>query len=136
MAAAAGAAAAAAARKRMLEEEEEMTPYTREELENDWEFKIVRANTNAFRSAATFQKLIGEEGRAGWQLVEKFDNQRVRFKRPRAARMGDAQLPAGVDPYRVQYGIGEGVLVTIILLIIFGALGAFMLAIYLIENAG
>ena len=111
-----------------------MTPYTRDEMENDWEFKIVRAQTGAFRHPATFQKLIEEEARAGWQLVEKFDNSRVRFKRPRSARQRDAQLPAGVDPYRVQYGIGEGALAAIILVAVFGSLALIIFGIYLMES--
>ena len=110
-----------------------MTPYTRDELENDWEFKIVRAQTGAFRKPATFQKLIEEESRAGWQLVEKFDNSRVRFKRPRSARQRDGQLPAGVDPYRVQYGIGESALAAIILVAVFGSLGLVMFGVYLMN---
>jgi hypothetical protein len=70
-----------------------MTPYSREELENDWEFKIIRSQTGAFRNQAALQKLMEEEARAGWQMVEKFDNSRVRFKRPRSARQRDANCP-------------------------------------------
>ncbi|MEP7358967.1 MAG: hypothetical protein ABI847_17085, partial [Anaerolineales bacterium] len=100
--------------------------YSREELENDWEFKIIRSQTGGFRKPAALQKVIEEEARAGWQLVEKFDNSRVRFKRPRSARQRDAQLPAGVDPYRVTYGIGEGAFVAMILLAVFGSFGVIM----------
>jgi hypothetical protein len=132
--AAAAAAAAAAAKRQMEEEEEQMTPYTREEIENDWEFKIVRAQASPFSKPATFRKLVEEEARAGWQLVEKFDNSRVRFKRPRSARQRDAQLPAGVDPYRVNYGISEGAMVAVVLLAVFGGLGLLMFGIYLIES--
>jgi hypothetical protein len=118
----------------MEEEEEQMTPYSREELENDWEFKIVRSQTGTFRKQAALQNLLEEEARAGWQLVEKFDNSRVRFKRPRSARQRDAQLPAGVDPYRVHYGISEGALVAAILVAVFGAIGLIMLMAYLFAN--
>ena len=122
--AAAGAAAAAAAAQRAVEEEEEnMTPYTRGEMDEDWEFKIVRANTGVFSKPAAFNKLIEEEARAGWQHVEKFDNSRVRFKRPRSAHQRDAQLPAGVDPYRVRYGLSENLFVVLLLGGIFGGVG-------------
>jgi hypothetical protein len=132
----AGAAAAAAAAQRQREEEEEaMTPYARQELDDDWEFKIVRANTGVFGNAAVFQRLIDEEARAGWQLVEKFDNSRVRFKRPRSARQRDAALPPGVDPYRVRYGLSEGAYVLLVLLAVFGGLGLLMLGVFLIEAA-
>src|SRR6185295_6668320 len=130
----AAAAAAAAARRRMEEEEEQMTPYSREELENDWEFKIIRSQTGTFRKQAALQKLMDEEARAGWQLVEKFDNSRVRFKRPRSARQRDSQLPAGVDPYRTHYGISEGAMVAVVLVAVFGAIGFIMLMAYLFGN--
>jgi hypothetical protein len=134
--AAAAAAAAAAARQRMLEEEEEMTPYSRDDLDHDWEYKIVRANTAAFRSPAALNRLLEEEARAGWVLVEKFDDSRVRFKRPRSARQRDASLPAGVDPYRVRYGISEGAYVTLILVVVFGVLALILGFIFLLESLG
>ncbi len=132
--AAAGAAAAAAAQRAMEEEEEEMTPYSREELEQDWEFKIVRANTGVFNKPAVFNRLIEEEARAGWVLVEKFDNNRVRFKRPRSARLRDAQLPEGIDPYRVRFGMSEGAFAIILLAAIFGGLGLILAVVFLIEQ--
>ena len=135
MGAGAAAAVAAAARRRMEEEEEElMTPYSREELEDDWEFKIIRSQTGVFGKQAVLQKLVEEEARAGWQLVEKFDDNRVRFKRPRSARQRDGQLPAGVDPYRVNYGISEGAFVSVILAAVFGVLGIIVGIVYLVES--
>jgi hypothetical protein len=109
-----GAAAAAAAEaERRRQEEEEMTKYTDADLQGDWEFKIVRSNLASFKSPEVLQQVCAEEARAGWTLVEKFDNQRLRFKRPIAARAGDAGL--GFDPYRTQYGVSSGALVAIIL---------------------
>ena len=103
------AAAAAAKRRRMLlAEEEEMTGYTQDDLNSDWEFKIVRADTPAFRNSKVLEGLIEEEARAGWVMLEKLDDSRVRFKRPRDARARDAYLPAGVDPYRTRYGAPSG----------------------------
>ncbi len=101
-----GAAAAAAARRRrkMLAEEEDMARYTGEDLSNDWEFKIVRSESGAFRKPEVLRKLIEEEARTGWVMLEKFDDRRVRFKRRRSARTRDALLPPGVDPYRTRYG--------------------------------
>ena len=102
-----GAAAAAAARRRRMmhaEEEEGMASYTQEDLSNDWEFKIVRSESGAFRKPEVLRKLIEEEARAGWVMLEKFDDRRVRFKRPRSARTRDALLPPGVDAYRTRYG--------------------------------
>ena len=124
------AAAAAAARLRRLreQEEEEMTTYNADDLANDWEFKIVRANRPVFGDPARLRSLREEEARAGWVMVEKFDNSRIRFKRPRQAALNDATLPAGVDPYRVQYGLSPVsfalVMVISILVVVFGIIGA------------
>jgi hypothetical protein len=129
--------AAAAAERRRLREEEEMTAYSQEELQG-WEFKIVRANTSVFGKSAELNKLIQEEAQAGWIMVEKFDNSRVRFKRPISAREKDAQLPAEIDPYRTHYGMSTALFVVLVIVIslvgicgligltftIFGLLGA------------
>lgn len=112
---AAAAAAAAEARRRMQEEEELMTPYTEQELHDDWEFKIVRANTGAFGNPETLRKVIAEEQAAGWMLLEKLDNARLRFKRRRSAQANDAQLIAsGLEPYRTHYGMSPVVFALLI----------------------
>jgi hypothetical protein len=100
--AAAAAAVAAEAERRRREEEEEMTKYNDADLQEGWEFKILRSNTLAFRKPEVFQKACQEEATAGWTLVEKFDDQRLRFKRPITAREKDSLLD--FDPYRTQYG--------------------------------
>ena len=89
-----------------------MTKYTDAELQSDWEFKIVRANLAGFRSPEVLQQVCTEEARGGWILVEKFDNHRLRFKRPVAARAGDAGLE--FDPYRSQYGTSSRVILATI----------------------
>lgn len=81
-----------------------MTRYSAEELSDDWEFKIVRSDLPVFRKRERLQQLLDEEAHAGWVMLEKLDNQRVRFKRPRSARAQDGFLPPDVDPYRTQYG--------------------------------
>ena len=98
------AAAAAEKRRRQHEEEERMTTYSNDELNGEWEFKIVRSGSGAFRKPEGFQKMLNEESIAGWQLLEKLDNSRVRLKRPKGARQRDAMLPPGIDPYRIQKG--------------------------------
>ena len=101
----AAANAAAEKRRQMLRaEEEDMAQYTQDDLKGDWEFKIVRSDTGAFRKPELLNKLIEEEAQAGWVMLEKFDDSRVRFKRPHSARTGDSFLPDGVDPYRTRYG--------------------------------
>ena len=91
-------------RKKLYQEEEEMTSYKSEDLEKDWEFKIVRSTSPVFRKPEVFQGLLAEESLAGWELVEKLDDTRIRFKRRRDARRRNSSLPPGMDPYRTQYG--------------------------------
>ena len=79
---AAGAAAAAAAAELQRREEEEMTPYNTKDLDEGWEFKILRSNFAAFRNPEKLRAILEEEKRGGWTLVEKFDDQRIRLKRP------------------------------------------------------
>ncbi|MCI0520616.1 MAG: hypothetical protein L0Z70_10240 [Chloroflexi bacterium] len=94
-------------RKRELRrEEQDMTPYSREDLEGDWEFKIVRSEYGNFRKPEALEEMLQTEALGGWQLVEKFDNQRVRLKRPGTVRGKDHLLPEGYDPYGTHYGRG------------------------------
>lgn len=115
--AATGAAAAAAAQMAQ-KEEEEMTPYTREDLTEGWEFKILRSMTNAFGKPERLKQVLEEESRAGWVLVEKFDNARLRLKRPVTAKEADGQLD--FDPYRTYVGISQGKYVWIVILVSLG----------------
>ena len=81
-----------------------MTRYTQEEAGSRWEFKIVRSDSGDFRKPEELAALLEQEALAGWEMVEKFDDQRIRFKRLRETRKRDDLLPPGVDPYRTQYG--------------------------------
>ena len=74
-----------------------MTKYTADEIEG-WEFKIVRASTRKFKDPEFFRKTCEEEARAGWEMLEKFDNNRIRFRRKIEHRDGD--LHRDIDPYR------------------------------------
>jgi hypothetical protein len=80
-------------------------PYTPRYLNENWEFKILRSATGAFKDPDVMQRYLAEEAEAGWTLVEKFDNSRIRLKRPAAARQQDAQRT--FDPYRTRVGISE-----------------------------
>ena len=90
-----------------------MTAYTTEELVQGFEFKILRASTNAFRNPEVLRRVLEEERRAGWILVEKFDDARLRFKRPASAKQNDSAL--SFDPYRTVHGISQGVLAALII---------------------
>jgi hypothetical protein len=98
-AAAIAAAAAAAVRKR---EEEEMTPYSPQDLSDNWQFKILQSPFGRFQNPEYLQYALDEEARAGWVLVEKFDNNRIRLKRPASAAQLDGKLD--FDPFRTSVG--------------------------------
>ncbi len=116
-----GAAAAAAAEaQRRQQEEEEMTPYSEQDLRDGWEFKILRSATGAFKHPEKLNQALDEEARAGWVMVEKFDNGRVRLKRPASAKRDDATLE--FDPYRTTWGTTEGRLALAIVAIVLGVI--------------
>lgn len=103
-----------------FEEEELLTPYdTSNETPSvqpwqngqsvngsvaEWEYKIVRASSDLFRDSEVFQQLCEEEAEAGWMLLEKLDDRRVRFKRPISAREAVKTDLFSIDPYRSHYG--------------------------------
>ncbi len=79
-------------------------PVARDMRLNGWEFKIVRAKGDLFRHPEIFQRLCEEEAKAGWVLLEKFDDCRARFKRPIALRDMIKPESLSYDPYRCYYG--------------------------------
>lgn len=69
-----------------------------------WEFKILRSEREVFSNPATLQQACDEEALAGWILLEKLDDRRLRFKRPIAMREVIDPQTLGFDPYRSWYG--------------------------------
>ena len=108
----ASTAAAAAAAERARKEEEEMTKYSGEDLDK-YEFKIMRSSMGKFSNYETVKRVCDEEAKAGWELVEKFDQYRLRFKRNIEHRANDRHL--GFDPYRTSMaGSGRGLTTAIV----------------------
>jgi hypothetical protein len=99
---------AAIERKIAAIEEEEMTNYDEKYSQGDFEYKILRSNGCVFRKRAVLERVKAEEALSGWVMIEKFDNKRLRFRRPLTAQSNDGQLLPGIDPYRTQYGLSEG----------------------------
>ncbi len=99
------AAAVAAAQELIRQEEEEMTPYSEKDLAEGWEFKIMRASTAAFRKPEQLRAVLEEEKKGGWVLVEKFDDSRIRLKRPIGAKSMERDFADGYDPYRTVVGL-------------------------------
>lgn len=112
-----------------------MTRYSAEELNGSWEFKIMRSATSAFRKPEVLMRVLEVESLGGWELVEKFDDGRLRLKRPVAARRNDATLPKGYKPYQTRYGIGEGRLALWVMLGIFTATGIVLGLVYLAQGS-
>lgn len=98
-----------------------MTPYAAHDLAEDWEFKILRSATGGFRNPVFLRQVLDEEARAGWALVEKFDNSRIRLKRPARARDMDGKL--NFDPYRSYAGASQA---TVALVIVCAVVAVFL----------
>ncbi|HEX4609423.1 MAG TPA: hypothetical protein VH092_14595 [Urbifossiella sp.] len=75
-----------------------MTPYTPASLAADWEFKIIRSVSKQFGNPEVRDRVLAEEERAGWVLVEVFDRARIRLKRQRRP----PPATEGYDPYRTE----------------------------------
>jgi hypothetical protein len=108
-----------------------MTVYSPEELAAGFEFKILRSATGRFKDGAFQRQCLEEEARFGWTLVEKFDNDRIRLKRPAAAKTSDAS--AG-DPYRIAVGMTQGQLGLTIAGIAIGAVAVILLIVVLLTK--
>jgi hypothetical protein len=122
------AAIAAARRRRRIaeamrqeeEEMEEMAGYHPNDLSDGWEFKILRSVTGTFKDPGRMRAILEEERKAGWTLVEKFDNGRIRLKRPAGAAALDAKLD--FDPYRTYVDQPQGCAAPAILVTLLGIL--------------
>src|SRR5262249_26201167 len=69
------------------------------------EYKIIRSATGAFKNPAKFRAALEEEAQAGWELVEKLDDKRVRLRRAVAWRQKDGERSQ--DAYRLTVGVSE-----------------------------
>lgn len=124
--------AAAAETRRQHEEEEDLTPYSQEDLDGDWEFKILRSLTGAFGTAEQLRRALEDQALSGWVLVEKFDNSRLRLKRE--VGVHDDERNPDIDPYRTQYESGHAQLAIVLsLLVLATTVGAGVLAYFLIN---
>ena len=66
--------------------------------QTEWEYKILVSPYGTFKKQEVFRQSLLEEAAAGWTLMEKFDDKRLRLKRPVSARQQDSSLP--FNPYR------------------------------------
>ena len=110
----------------LRKKEEDMIGYSKGDLDG-WEFKIMRSDLGRFKNTEYVQRLCQEEARAGWELVEKFDNSRLRFKRRVEKRAYDHQI--GIDPYRTRVSSAGPSTIIMVLLGLLVALGGVFLLI-------
>lgn len=75
------------------------TTYTPGELADGWEFKFIRSQLGLFGKRDFRERILAEEGRAGWVLVEKFDDHQMRLKRQR--KLHPEPEIDDYDPYRI-----------------------------------
>lgn len=66
------------------------------------EYKIIQSTTPHFAKQDNLNRILAEEAQAGWVLVEKFDNYKLRLQRDISHRSNDKGRT--IDPYRVQVG--------------------------------
>ena len=108
---------------RRAEEETLLTPYSTTEMNEDWQFKIVRGS---FSDRSSVEAVIKEQQAFGWIYVEKFDNNRIRFKRSAAEALKDPER-AG-DPYSTSSIVAGNGCAVILILTLFIASAATLLA--------
>tara|TARA_R110002072_G_scaffold136124_2_gene278045 strand:+ start:1076 stop:1369 length:294 start_codon:yes stop_codon:yes gene_type:complete len=66
------------------------------------EYKVIQSTTPHFAKTSQLLKVLQEESAAGWQLVEKFDNYKLRLCRDIKHRADDSGRT--LDPYRTHVG--------------------------------
>jgi len=71
----------------------------------DLEYKIVQSQTPLFASTAKMHELLEQESQAGWRLLEKQDNYRIKLQREISNRDNDKNL--NFDAYRSAVGVSS-----------------------------
>ena len=71
------------------------------------EYKVVQSTTPLFATSKKIDEVMTEEAQAGWQLVEKYDNYKMRLQRDISHRANDKNL--GFDAYRSQMGVNNAI---------------------------
>ncbi len=69
----------------------------------DHEYKVIQSQTPLFADTAKMHEILAQEARAGWQLLEKEDNYRIKVQRDIAHREKDKELD--FDAYRTSVGV-------------------------------
>jgi hypothetical protein len=83
------------------------------------EYKVVQSTTPLFAKLQNINAVMAEESKAGWQLVEKYDNYKLRLQRDISHRANDKNL--AFDAYRSQVGVSNMVTYGLAALLTLGA---------------
>ena len=102
------AASAALAAEMQRQEEEEMTPYSPKDLDEGWEFKILRSNFRRFairKNCGPFsKKRNGAVGRSSRSSTTSASASNA----PAGAKVAQGDFGDGYDPYRTTVGMAKG----------------------------
>lgn len=69
------------------------------------EYKVIQSQTPMFTDTAKMHEILDQEAKAGWRLLEKEDNYRIKLQRDISNRANDAGL--GIDAYRTSVGVSS-----------------------------
>tara|TARA_B110000483_G_C17700696_1_gene353205 strand:- start:76 stop:372 length:297 start_codon:yes stop_codon:yes gene_type:complete len=69
------------------------------------EFKTMQAQTPLFVDNKKMQEVLAVEAKAGWDLLEKEDNYRIKLQRDISNRENDKNLDT--DPYTTTVGVSS-----------------------------
>lgn len=71
----------------------------------DLEYKVIQSQTPLFADTSKMHEVLIEEAKAGWRLLEKEDNYKIRLQRDISHRVNDTNL--GFDAYRTTVGVSS-----------------------------
>ncbi|MEX0965241.1 MAG: hypothetical protein WDZ52_14505 [Pseudohongiellaceae bacterium] len=69
------------------------------------EFKTMQAQTPLFADTKKMQEVLENQAKAGWDLLEKEDNYRIKLQRDISHRSNDGSLD--MDPYQSTVGVSS-----------------------------
>ena len=71
------------------------------------EYKVIQSQTPMFSDTAKMHEILDEEAKAGWRLLAKEDNYRLKLQRDISNRANDTALD--IDAYRTTVGVSSTV---------------------------
>lgn len=71
------------------------------------EYKVIQSQTPMFSDTAKMHEILDEEAKAGWRLLAKEDNYRLKLQRDISNRANDVDLD--LDAYRTTVGVSSTV---------------------------